>query len=92
MALYFSEQFSVDLDVLETYGAFDVSVVSDLPLFVDPFLLFNSEKTAYQALHEGIVKYLIFLRDHATDDLTPDPARPAPTSWAHGKDLVAAAS
>ncbi len=39
MELYFSEQFSVDPDVLETYGAFDVSVVSDLPLFVDPFLL-----------------------------------------------------
>lgn len=71
MELYFSEQFSVDPDVLETYGAFDVSVVSDLPLFVDPFLLFNSGKPEYQALHEGILKYLIFLRDHANADLDP---------------------
>lgn len=71
MELYFSEQFSVDPDVVETYGAFDVSVVSDLPLFVDPFLLFNSEKPGYQALHEGILKYLIFLRDHANADLDP---------------------
>ena len=37
MELYFSEQFSADPNVLEAYGAFDVSVVSDLPLFVDPF-------------------------------------------------------
>ena len=39
-------------DVLEAYGAFDISVVSDLPLFVDPFLLFNSEDPEYQQLHE----------------------------------------
>ena len=31
-------------------GALDISVVSDLPLFVDPFLLFNSENAEYQAL------------------------------------------
>jgi hypothetical protein len=69
MELYFSEQFGVDPDVLEQYGAFDISVVSDLPLFVDPFLLFNSEKAEYQGLHDDILKYLIFLRDHATGDL-----------------------
>lgn len=31
--LYFSEQFGIDPNVLEEYGAFDVSIVSDLPLF-----------------------------------------------------------
>jgi len=40
--------------VLNTYGGFDVSVASDLPLFIDPFLLFHSDKPEYQALHEGI--------------------------------------
>jgi hypothetical protein len=69
MELYFSDQFGVDPGVLEQYGAFDVSVVSDLPLFIDPFLLFNSEKAEYQALHAEILKYLVFLRDHAAGDL-----------------------
>jgi hypothetical protein len=51
--------------VLDTYGGFDVSVASDLSLFIDPFLLFHSDKPEYQALHEGILKYLRFLRDKA---------------------------
>ncbi|WP_127466465.1 hypothetical protein [Streptomyces sp. B27] len=69
--LYFSEHFGVDPAVLEEYGAFDVSIVSDLPLFIDPFLLFNSDKPEYQALHEQILKYLYFLRDKAAPDLDP---------------------
>jgi hypothetical protein len=71
MELYFSEHFGVDPDVLNRYGAFDISVVSDLPLFVDPFLLFNSDKSEYQALHNEILKYLGFLRDHAGRALDP---------------------
>lgn len=69
--LYFSEHFGVDPAVLEEYGTFDVSIVSDLPLFIDPFLLFNSDKPDYQALHEQILKYLCFLRDKAAPDLDP---------------------
>lgn len=69
--LYFSDQFEVTLDVLEKYGAFNVSVVSDLPVFIDPFLLFHSDKPEYQALHEGIIKYLKFLRDTADPNLDP---------------------
>jgi hypothetical protein len=65
--LYFSQHFDVDPDVLEDYGALDISVVSDLPLFVDPFLLFNSDDPTYQKLHEGILEYLLFLRDLAAD-------------------------
>jgi hypothetical protein len=69
--LHFSQHFGVDPKVLRDYGAFDISVVSDLPLFVDPFLLFNSEKDEYQQLHADILEYLIFLRDRATADLDP---------------------
>ena len=65
MELYFSDYFEVKPMALEEYGAFNISVVTDLPLFIDPFLLFNSEKPEYQALHEGIIEYLIFLRDQA---------------------------
>lgn len=67
--LYFSEYFKVDPAVLEDYGAFDISVVSDLPLFVDPFLLFNSDDSIYQGLHKDILRYLVFLRDQAAPDL-----------------------
>jgi hypothetical protein len=35
-----SEYFRVPPEKLETYGAFNVSLVADLPLFIDPFLLF----------------------------------------------------
>lgn len=65
--LYFSQHFGVDPQVLEEYGAFDISVVSDLPLFVDPFLLFDSDNPTYQDLHDDIIKYLQFLRDQATE-------------------------
>jgi hypothetical protein len=71
MELYFSDYFEVDASVLDEYGAFNISVVTDLPLFIDPFLLFNSDKQKYQALHEDIIKYLIFLRDQAKPDLNP---------------------
>jgi hypothetical protein len=67
--LYFSEYFKVHPAVLEEYGAFDISVVSDLPLFVDPFLLFNSDDPTYQRLHQDILRYLVFLRDQATPGL-----------------------
>jgi hypothetical protein len=69
MELYFSDYFEVKPSTLEEYGAFNISVVTDLPLFIDPFLLFNSEKPEYQALHEEIINYLIFLRDEAKPGL-----------------------
>jgi hypothetical protein len=65
MELYLSQYLCLEPGVLDTFGAFDVSVASDLPLFIDPFLLFHSDKPEYQALHEGILKYLRFLRDKA---------------------------
>ena len=59
---FFSDTFGISTDALDDYGAVDVSLIADLPLFVDPFLLFNSEKPEYQALHNKIVEYLIFLK------------------------------
>jgi len=60
--VFFSEYFNVDLDVLETYDAFDISLINDLPLFIDPFLLYGNKKPEYTLLHEGILKYLSFLQ------------------------------
>lgn len=61
--IYFSDFFEVSPQLLENYGAFNVSPVVDLPLFVDPFLLFTSGKQEYQKLHKDIIEYLKFLRD-----------------------------
>lgn len=69
--VFFSDRFNVHPAVLEKYGAFDISVVTDLPVFIDPFLLFNSSKKKYIALHHQILDYLRFLRDQAADDLDP---------------------
>jgi hypothetical protein len=65
MATFVSDYFGVDADVFEDYGALNISIVNDLPLFIDPFLLFHSEKPEYVALHEAIISYLVFLRDRA---------------------------
>lgn len=63
MATFFNEYFGVTADQVDDHGAFNVSIINDLPLFIDPFLLFNSEKAEYQQLHNDILKYMIFLRD-----------------------------
>ncbi|MRR13183.1 hypothetical protein EG835_12170, partial [bacterium] len=64
---FFTDVFGVDPDVLEAYGAFNISLVTDLPLFIDPFLIFTSENPQYQALHQQIVDYIVFLRDRAAE-------------------------
>jgi hypothetical protein len=63
--IYFSDVFGVAPETLEEHGAFNVALVNDLPLFVDPFLLYDSPKPVYQELHDGIITYLCFLRDRA---------------------------
>jgi hypothetical protein len=63
MKIYFSDYFDVDVQVLQDYGALNISLVNDLPLFVDPFLLFNSDQEQFQGLHEEMIRYLRFLRE-----------------------------
>jgi hypothetical protein len=63
--LYFSDIFNVNEEILEKYGAMNISLVNDLPLFIDPFLLFNSENEEYKILHDKIIEYLLFLRDES---------------------------
>lgn len=61
--IYFSDYFGIAPEFIEEYGAFDVSLVNDLPLFIDPFLLFNSKDPVYQRLHAEIIDYVRFLKD-----------------------------
>lgn len=68
MNIYFSDYFEVSPKLLENYGAFNISLINDLPLFIDPFLLFNSRKTEYKQLHENILQYLRFLKDKSSNE------------------------
>ena len=67
--VYFSDYFGVDEEIIEEYGAINISLISDLPLFIDPFLLFNSEDPEYQQIHREMIDYLHFLQKQA--QLTP---------------------
>jgi hypothetical protein len=63
MKVFFSDFFNVKPEVLKEYGAFNVSLINDLPVFIDPFLLFTSEKKEYQVLHSQMIDYLSFLKE-----------------------------
>lgn len=67
MKIYFSDFFNVKTDQLEKYGAFNVSLINDLPLFIDPFLLFGNKKSEYQELHKEILTYLSFLKSKSAN-------------------------
>ena len=68
--MFFSEYYGIDTSIIENYGAVDISFVCDLPLFIDPMLIFNSEKEEYKELHEKIIKYFHFLYRKANEGLS----------------------
>ena len=72
MRIYFTDWFQVDSGLLEEYGAFNISLINDLPLFIDPFLLFASEKQEYRDQHDKMIAYLKFLRDQAVSEHVDD--------------------
>lgn len=70
--IYFSDFFEVSREVIEGEGFFDISLLNDLPLFIDPFLIFCSEKAEYQNLHNEIIKYMVYLRNYSIESPKPD--------------------
>lgn len=77
--MYFSDIFNVDETIIENYGAINISLINDLPLFIDPFLLFNSNKPEYQTIHESMIRYLMFLKNESLND--PAPSRAKLLAW-----------
>lgn len=69
--LFFSDYFDVSPSTIEDYGALNVCLEADLPLFIDPFLLFASENPEYRTLHERIVSHLLHLKSIALDGKSP---------------------
>lgn len=70
MKIYFTDFFNVEPSKLEEYGAFNISLINDLPLFIDPFLLFGSKKPEYKELHNNILEYLTFLKSKSETGIT----------------------
>ena len=68
--MLFSERFNVDEKNIMSYGAINVQLLCDLPLFIDPMLIFLNEKPQYQALHKNIIKYFAYLKDKAKQKLS----------------------
>ena len=59
--MYFSDYFKVNPQLIENHGAININLVCDLPLFIDPMLIFNSDKDEYMKLHQNIIEYFHFL-------------------------------
>lgn len=70
--MFFSEKFNVDRELIIKYGAVDISLVCDLPLFIDPMLIFNSKKLSYQKLHNYLIKYFAFLTEKSEEGVNKD--------------------
>lgn len=66
--LIFSDYFEIDESVLDNFGVLNICLDADLPLFIDPFLLFASEKEEYKELHNKIVSHLIKLKEIALEN------------------------
>lgn len=70
--MYFSEKFGVEKSLIENYGAINISLVCDLPLFIDPMLIFNSKKKEYKKLHDYLIRFFAFLTDKSESELKID--------------------
>lgn len=69
--IFFTDVFGVTHETMDAHGAFNISLAVDVPVFVDPFLLFDSKTPALAALHDEIIAYLTYLRDRTRMGLDP---------------------
>lgn len=82
--MYFSDVFDISNDLLASENVFDISLVSDLPLFIDPFLVFDSDKPEYQRLHMDVVRYVSFVRNKIIEGNVTDAQE---KEWLHFKEI-----
>lgn len=68
--MFFSDVFGVTEDSLKDYGAVNISLLCDIPLFIDPMLIFSSDRSEYAQLHERVTKYFHFLSKKSESSLS----------------------
>ncbi len=67
----FTSIFDVTEEKLKDYGAVNISLLNDIPLFIDPFLLFSSEKEDYKYIHKEMLEYLIYVKNNILEGEMP---------------------
>ena len=65
---YFGDYFGVDAEALREHAAFNIPLNAQLPLFVDPFLLYASDRPEYRLLHDHVLNYAQMLVEIAGDN------------------------
>lgn len=70
--MLFSDKFSISPQVLKEYGAVNISLVCDTPLFIDPLLIYDNDSCEIKSWYPKIVKYLLFLNKIANSDIRKD--------------------
>lgn len=68
--MLFSDRFEVSPSIIKDYGAVNISIICDIPLFIDPMLIFNSKKPEYKSLHEDIIRFFHYLATKAQTPLS----------------------
>lgn len=66
--MLFSDVFKISKQNIEDYGAIDLSLASDTPLYIDPLLIYNNDDVNIRNQYQNIVKYLLFLNKQAKKD------------------------
>ncbi len=65
--LLFSDYFNIKSTTLDNYGALNICLSADMPLFIDPFLLFASDNEHYNKLHHDLINHLLILKEIAIE-------------------------
>src|SRR5258705_11398536 len=66
--LLFSDYFNIDKSKMDEYGALNICLSADMPLFIDPFLLFASDDDNYKQLHQNLIDHLLILKEIAIEN------------------------
>ena len=68
--MLFSDYFNVDKKVVDDYGAVNISLLADTPLFIDPLLIYSNDDPQIRSLYPRLSNYLRFLDKIAINNPT----------------------
>lgn len=70
MLMFFSDKFLVSPNLIKDYGAINISLVCDTPLFIDPILIYDNDDPVIKSWYKNIVDYLLFLNSKSSSEIT----------------------